>query len=283
MDLAHAILPQAAAAAGDTWSSSPTAAQKTEPGTFFSLPRELRDEIYDILHQHEQQEESGAMTFRFPLSHVRSISRRFTTEYDQRTPTTRRLVVSQGCWCWSRLISAETRIYSYSVGHALGELPWSVMSDLPKRRPEFVTLANGASFTDLELNFDFYDEIRESIEFWHDSNVYTTWIIQFTNADRRLPKSNRGGNVHLRLFFRYLDTYYFLKRDVARLGQYNLYCNKISLVLYQGQDGTPSEASLSRARVLAVWTSDLDWQEDEKVIEECRAEMVRARQAIAGP
>jgi hypothetical protein len=44
--------------------------------SFFSLPCELRDEIYDILHQHEEELSRGQLTFSFPLTHLRHISPR---------------------------------------------------------------------------------------------------------------------------------------------------------------------------------------------------------------
>lgn len=54
---------------------------------FFSLPRELRDSIYDMVWQEKQEKISGA-NFRIQaaIPKVRLISRHFKSEYDERSP-----------------------------------------------------------------------------------------------------------------------------------------------------------------------------------------------------
>jgi hypothetical protein len=56
---------------------------------FETLPRELRDAIYDYTFEHmvtHQPEIDGDVTFHFhaPISVLRLVSRQFTVEYDER-------------------------------------------------------------------------------------------------------------------------------------------------------------------------------------------------------
>jgi hypothetical protein len=79
--------------------------------TFFSLPPELRNMIYDILHQHEQELDSERLTFVMPLTHVRNVSRLFRDEYDKRSPRNSRLAISQGNWSWGQFTPARDAAY----------------------------------------------------------------------------------------------------------------------------------------------------------------------------
>ena len=73
------------------------ATNPAQPKNFFSLPGELRNQIYDILHQHTERRRLYSLTFRYPvlLTHVRLISRKFTAEFNKRSPTSSRLIISQ--------------------------------------------------------------------------------------------------------------------------------------------------------------------------------------------
>lgn len=242
--------------------------------TFFSFPPEVRDMIYDILHQHEQNLDNGRMTFVFPLTHVRNISREFRGEYDSRLPATSRLVVSQENWCWGKFTASRhdksRRPLSFS-----GALNGSAENKkLPQRLPKLVTQGRVTSYTDLEFNLDVYDEVRRQHDFSPAFKTYSTWISNVLYREHHLPRVSCGGEVHLRLFFSYVSTFNYLKGMVTKKTWFSAQCNKVSLVLYSGGDGIPNEDTLSRARVLAVWTKGDGWEVEEETIRSLRAELV---------
>lgn len=241
---------------------------------FFSLPPELRNMVYDILHQHEQKLDTERMTFVMPLTHVRNVSRRFREEYDKCHPATSRLVISQENWCWGRFMAAR---YNNSLARLAFSGPsWgsAEKKKLPQRLPKLVTLGRIASYAELELNFDVYDEVRGAREFLTDFDAYSAWIDNLLYRERHLPRVSCGGEVHLRLFFSYLGTFDSLRTLIAKENWFTLQCSKISLVLYSGGDGIPNEASLSRARILAVWIRDGGWKVEGETIRSLCAEMV---------
>ena len=259
---------------------APVATLETELGDFFCLPQELRDVIYDILHQHKQQAESGRMTFRFPLTHVRNISRRFTREYDLRTPATRCLVVSQEGWSWGMFSSDASGCWGRAVYPKFNLEPWgSIEINLPLRRPRRARLGGNTQFTGLEFNFDIFDETRVFWEFMEDFYAYSSWISEFLYHDDHMTMVRTGRDLHLRLCFSYFITFDDLKRLIRRKDWFSRNCSKISLVLYSSVGGSPNETCLSKARVLAIWTRDMGWLVEEEIVEECRAERNRARQA----
>ena len=145
---------------------------------------------------------------------------------------------------------------------------------LPERLPKAVTLGRVASYTDLELNFDVFDEARISREFLPDFKAYSTWVSTLLYREHHLPRVSCGGEVHLRLFFSYVNTFDSPKRLIAKQNWFQSQCSKISLVLYSGGDGSPNEDSLSRARILGVWTKDVGWQVEEEIIRSLRAEIL---------
>jgi hypothetical protein len=59
---------------------------------FFDLPRELRDEIYDLAFEHDrcdiQGRETMELSVRAPQPHLRLVNKQFTSEYDERSPST---------------------------------------------------------------------------------------------------------------------------------------------------------------------------------------------------
>jgi hypothetical protein len=59
---------------------------------FFDLPPELRDEIYDLAFEHDrpntQGREAMELNVRAPQPHLRLVNKQFTSEYDQRSPST---------------------------------------------------------------------------------------------------------------------------------------------------------------------------------------------------
>lgn len=145
---------------------------------------------------------------------------------------------------------------------------------LPYRLPKLVRAGRTTSFTDLEFNFDVYDEIRTPGKFELDCDAYSDWISYLLHYEPHLPREICGGGVHLRLFFSYLNTSKALGRLIARDLWLKNRCSKISLVLYSGGDGIPNEASFSRARILAVWTKGVGWKVEEETIQSLCAEIV---------
>jgi hypothetical protein len=145
---------------------------------------------------------------------------------------------------------------------------------LSQRLPKLVTSGRISSYTELEFNFDVYDEVRLPRDFLYHFDAYLTWIDTLLYRERHLPRVSCGGEVHLRLFFSYLGTYDSLRGLIAKENWFNAQCSKISLVLYSGGDGTSNEASLSRARILGVWTKGVGWQVEEETIRSLRAEIV---------
>lgn len=232
--------------------------------------------IYDILNQHEQKLDNGLSTYTLPLIHVRNISREFREEYHQRAPAKSRLVISQGDWCWGKFMVPryqKTLGLLASSGSPLG--PVEKKKKLPYRLPKLLTAGRTTSFTDLEFNFDVYDKIRTPGKVLADFDAYSNWVSDLLYREHHLPRAICGGGVHLRLLFSYLNTFRSLRRLITRNEHcFNVQCSKISLVLYSGGDGIPNEASLSRARILAVWTKGVGWQVERETIRSLRAEIV---------
>ena len=207
---------------------------------FFSLSPELRNMIYDILHQHEQAD-NGHMTFVAPLTHVHNISRRFRNEYENRSAAAAsRLVVFQGNWCWGKF-TAPRGLNRSSAPVISGPPQDSVQKKLPKGLPELVTMGRRFSYKEVEFNFDVYDEVRKSRDFLEDVDAYSTWVETLLYREHHLPRASCGGEVHLRLFFSYLSTFLSLRRLIERQHWFNVQFSKISLVLYSGGDGVPTK------------------------------------------
>lgn len=59
---------------------------------FFDLPRELRDEIYDLAFEHDRSYTQGRgsmdLNVRAPQPYLRLVNRQFTLEYDERSQST---------------------------------------------------------------------------------------------------------------------------------------------------------------------------------------------------
>lgn len=67
---------------------SPNMTEQSDEATgFFSLPRELRDEIYEMAGENHQKVSAEVIIyFRTPIPSLRLVSRQFKTEYDQKAP-----------------------------------------------------------------------------------------------------------------------------------------------------------------------------------------------------
>lgn len=93
-----------------------TAGTKSKLG-FFNLPRELRDEIYDLALEHDRSttKDSGAMHLhvRAPKPRLRLVSKRFASEYYERSPSKDDICLSvTGTSATQELLSAGDFTYA---------------------------------------------------------------------------------------------------------------------------------------------------------------------------
>jgi hypothetical protein len=224
-------------------------AQAAQPTHFFSLSGELRNQIYDILHQHEESTRFHSLTFRYTvkLSHLRLISRQFTAEFDRRTPTSSRLIISQ---------TSRNQIWYPQVQPVC----------LPKALDRRI-------FRELELNIDVCDTYHEPIERLLYFDRYTDWLSDLYHRDlpmnQIISPTRRGGQLHLRLFFNYVSNLKRLQDEISVIHWYS-FCTKISLV-YDGD-------KLLREQTVATRSGGSGWETDETFIEQGRAEWAIGRQ-----
>ncbi|KAM0709450.1 hypothetical protein Q7P35_003488 [Cladosporium inversicolor] len=225
-------------------STTATVAANTtpKPKGFFSLPRELRDEIYDIIHRQEVESELGQLVFRFccPLFHIRLINRRLTTEFDMRTPDINR----------AQLV----------VSHRLD--PMWYPSKQPHYLPEFPTCMTSTRLTQLEFKFhvsDCYKEIYTEMWWFHR---YSEWIGRLLGQTPRLYVSNLEPLMDL----------------ISNFGWYARYCTKISLVLLEIPEPTPTMKMLGlyiysdTPQTLAIWEESSGWRVDKAVSRQAQTE-----------
>ena len=233
---------------------APTVAnQVVMPKHFFSLPGELRDQIYDILHQHEQSTRFHSLTFRYPapLSHLRLINRQFTAEFDKRTPAVNRLVITQ---------TSRNQIWYPSAQ--------------PLCLPRAVTRRVGLDgkrqvFRELEVNSDVCDTYCEPTTrlLWFDK--YSRWLSDLLRHGTQLVLPACGGQVHLRLFFNYVGNLETLQQEISSIDWYGDFYTKISLV-YGGD-------KLPRAQTVAEKTKGLCWKTNGTVLEQSYFEWASGR------
>ena len=231
----------------DSVTTAPTI-QAAQPKHFSSLPGELRNQIYDILHQHEESTRFHSLTFRYPapLSHLRLINRQFTAEFDKRTPTVSRLVITQ---------TSRNQIWYPSAQPVC-------LPDVLARR----------IFEKLEVNFDVCDTYHEPIDrlMWFDT--YLNWLSNLYNRDTQNTQSISPvcyGQLHLRLFFNYLSNLERIQTGISSLHRYDTFCTKISLV----HDGD----KLTRAQTAATRCRESGWETDASFIEQGYAEWAIGR------
>lgn len=231
-----------------------------KPKGFFSLPRELRDEIYDILH-HELDAEFAQLIFRFRHLEVKAqlIDRRFTEEFNMRASSAihSQLSVTHN--------PANQRWYSREQPHCLPELP-TVMQDM--------------RFTHLEFKFDMNDSYREFYHLISDFHEYSEWIGKLLVQEPHLVSHNRGGELHLQLSFRYVNNLQYLVHDISQYGWYDSGCAKISMVLLDVQKQTPTMEKpglhiySDMPQTLAVWDTLSGWKIEQVVSKQARTERV---------
>lgn len=241
---------------GTTAAADPT--QQTKG--FFSLPRELRDVIYDLLHQHEVDAELGQLTLRFQhsLPVLRHISRRFTTECDLRIPaaSTTHLVVSQ---------REGTK--------------WFNAYDQPARLSTVATLRQDAFFREIEFEIEVFDQYTAQLSgrtSW--INSYAAWIQDFLHDDPQLIAPDYGGKISVRLFFKHLKHLNLIVQEVSASDWYFDQCTTIDIVLNGVERLSPVFKRLGfhiyseEPRTVATWRWGSGWEIDQVAIKQGRTE-----------
>jgi hypothetical protein len=231
-----------------------------KPKGFFSLPRELRDDIYDRLH-HELDAEAAQLMFHFRYLEVnaRLINRRFTEEFNMRTSSTTHSQLSV------THKPANQRWYPSGLPHCLPELP-VVMQDM--------------HFNHLEFKFHMNDSYHQMYYLISGFREYSEWIGKLLVHEPHLVSHSRGGELHLQLSFRYVNNLQYLVRDISQYGWYDSGCTKISMVLLGVQKPTPTMEKLGlhiysdKPQTLAVWGKLFGWKVEQVVSKQARIEGV---------
>jgi hypothetical protein len=206
------------------------ATQPAQPKTFFSLPGELRNNIYDILHQHTESTRLYSLRFRYPalLAHARLISRQFKAEFDKRVPTDHRLVISQTSKNQHWYPSAQPLCLPAAVKHL--------------------------TFLEVEVNFDVCDTFFEPIETLLYFDSYSKWLEKLYNRIPQLLSPARGGQLHLRLSFNYASNLERIQNEISLNNWYNNFCTTITLI-YDGDELTPGKTVATKSPGSA-WETD---------------------------
>lgn len=242
-----------------------TANATSQPKGFFSLPRELRDEIYDILNYHEVEAGLDQLVFRFrcPPVNTHLINRRFTEEFNMRTSSTDS----------SQLL----------VTHKPANLAW-VPDKQPHRLPKVPAGMQNMRLTRLEFKVDVADGYRidgdglsmlisriEWIDYVSSLTSRIEWIDYLVRLDPHLVEPRHGGELHLQLFCRYVSNLSLLLDTISHDHRFENLCTKMSLVLHGSQVSTPTMKKLglhiysSKPQVLAAWSRTSGWKAEEKI------------------
>lgn len=200
-----------------------------QTGPFFALPRELRDAIYDLLHQSEEEVEYGSFVFRSPLR-VYHPCRQFKTEFASRETSDKRVVIT-------------------GVDEELGD-----QSCWDKHKcPRVVRLG---AYSKLELVMDehhlAYCNPNESLwEPGHYRQIKESLLYSLVHAAR--------GKLHSYVLIKQEERLGFLQDWISLADWCQDYSTKIEVMLYSSGDSMPDQASIARARKLATWTKALGW------------------------
>jgi len=227
-------------------------AQAAQPTQFFLLPGELRDQIYDILHQHEESTRFHSLTFRYPkpLSHLRLVNRQFKAEYDKRTPAVSRLTISQ---------TSRNQLW-YQESQPFG---------LPRTVTRRIAISCKDVFREIEVNFDVCDTYHEPTSRLRYFGRYLHWLSICLRCNKELVTPARGGQLHLRLFFNYVSNLERIQNEDSVFDWSREFYTKISLV-YDGD-------KLARGQTVATRSKGSDWETDETFIEQGRVEWAIGR------
>lgn len=231
-----------------------------KPKGFFSLPRELRDEIYDILHQHKVEAELAQLVFKFrcPSVNARLINRQFTEEFNMRTP--------------------PTDCSQLSVTHTRASPIWEAYKQ-PTRIPKVPATMHNTRFTQLEFEFDLADGYRVDDDKLSSFIHYVKWIDYLVQQDPRLVIPWRGGKIHLQLSCRYVSNLSLLLDKMSYNHWFEDICTNMSLVLHGSQVSTPTMKKLGlhiysdKAQVLAAWSRTSGWKVEKELSQQADIEI----------
>lgn len=223
-----------------------------KPKGFFSLPRELRDEIYDILNYHEVEAELGQLVFRFrcPPVNTRLINRRFSKEFEMRIP--------------------PTACSQLSVTHKPAHLAWAA-SKQPRRIPKVPAGMQNMRLARLEFKIDVADGYRIDDDGLASFIRRIEWIDYLVRQDPHLVTPWCGGELHLQLFCRYVSNLSLLYATISRCHRFEDLCTRMSLVLHSSQVSTPTMKKLglhiysNKPQVLAAWNRTSGWKAGEEL------------------
>lgn len=249
--------------AAESTTATVAASTTPKPKGFFSLPRELRDAIYDILHEHEAEFELGQLKLRFrhseSLACLRHISHRFATEYDLRIP-------AQGPT--HLVISHRDRDECFDTDSQMDRLS------------TIAALRQDALFSDIEFDFEVHDYYREYYGEMTRIENYETWIQEFIHREPQLLAPEYGGKISIRLSLKHLTYLDLILRQISAPGWYIDNCTTVSLVL-KGVERLPSimkrlgfHIYSNESRTLASWNKDTGWEVDKVALKHCRAEKI---------
>lgn len=241
-----------------------------KPKGFFSLPRELRDEIYDILHQHKVEAELAQLVFKFrcPSVNVRLINRQFTEEFNMRTP--------------------PTDCSQLSVTQKRASPVWEAYKQ-PTRIPKVPATMQNTRFTQLEFEFDLADGYRVDDDKLSSFIHYVKWIDYLVQQDPRLVIPWRGGKIHLQLSCRYVSNLSLLFDKMSYNHWFEDICTKMSLVLHGSQVSTPTMKKLGlhiysdEAQVLAAWSRTSGWKVEKEVSQQADIEIKSGMDPLEPP
>jgi hypothetical protein len=233
-----------------------------KPKGFFSLPRELRDEIYDILHRHELEVklEPVALRFRHSPAHLRRISRRFATECALRIPAT-----------------GPTHL-TVSLTHRIREAYFD-SDPQPNRLSTIATLRQDALFRELEFEVDVQDCYEPYYGEIPRIECCSFWIQEFIRNEPQLLAPEDGGKINIRLCFNYLANLRLITRQVSYTDWFFDQCTTIDIVL-NDKERLPSVVKRlgfhiysEESRMVASWSRDTNWNIDMEALKHSRAEV----------
>jgi hypothetical protein len=135
-------------------------------------------------------------------------------------------------------------------------------------------------FTHHEFNFDMHDSYCEYYYLVLDFREYSEWIGELLVHEPRLVSHSHGRELHLQLSFRYVSNLQYLVHDISQYGWYDSGCTKISMVLLDVQEPTPTMEKLGlhiysdKPQTLAVWDKLSGWQVEQVVSKQAKTERV---------
>lgn len=261
--------------------------ESVEPLGFFSLPRELRDEIvslktrtqaisetplltevlrsgqYDMLHRLQDEVEfgiDGQLVVRFPLPRLHHISRLFTIEYDSRAPARPLIVVTQkyGNFQTSKCVNGRQRMERI-------------------RCPRVVSLRHMQSHHFIKrLHIDMYacnatdGAAKTKSALYNSICIRLDWIRDFF---QNTGSPEADVQLHIRLMLNDVEDIEKVKRfEIVRASKKRRPADgTIEIVVDCPSEQEYHEDEFKRAKTLAVWRPGSRWWFDEHEIRRCQA------------